>query len=123
MKIFSVLPRRPPSRSEAWTYALLNQFATPGLGSLLARRWIAGSGQLLFAFAGFILLMGWLFQKMRLLYGQMFGTNLPQNAGHELGKWGAIIFMAAWFWSLVTSIQLLKCAKDNQASAIPPRIE
>ena len=40
------------SRTKARNALLLNQLATPGLGSLLAGRWIAGTGQLLCSVAG-----------------------------------------------------------------------
>src|SRR6267142_5883224 len=49
-------------RSTATTCLILNQFATPGLGSLMARRWFAGTGQLVLAVAGFCLLVGWFVQ-------------------------------------------------------------
>ena len=42
-------PPAPLSRSAARNAALLNQCATPGLGSLMAGRRLAGIGQLLLA--------------------------------------------------------------------------
>ena len=45
--------RKPVSRAKAKNAAMLNLLATPGLGSLLCGRWIAGIGQLALAFAGF----------------------------------------------------------------------
>lgn len=118
MKIFSVFqPGRPLRRSDLLSYALINQFATPGLGSLLAKRFVAGTGQLLLAVAGFLLFMGWFFQKMRVFYGQIEGTTLPANTGNKLGEWGLIVFAAAWLWSLVTSIQMIRSAPKD---SIPP---
>lgn len=128
MKIFSALrSRRPLRRSELISCALINQFATPGLGSLMARRWVAGSGQLFLAVAGFGLFIGWFVQKMRVFYGQMFGTDLPADAGSSLLKWGLMIFVASWVWSLVTSIQLLRQAPEENApptlpSRLPPKL-
>jgi len=54
MKLFS-RNGKPPSRALARNATLLNLLATPGLGSIIGRRWIAGSGQLLLAVVGFTL--------------------------------------------------------------------
>ena len=123
MKIFSALQsRRPLRRSELMSCVVINQFATPGLGSLIARHFVAGTGQLILAFAGFFLFLGWWFQKMRAFYGQMFGTDLPAEAGNQLGKWGIIIFAAAWMWALVTSIQILRAMPKDSIPHLPPKI-
>jgi hypothetical protein len=122
-KIFSALrSRRPLTRSDAWTYAIINQFATPGLGSLLARRFVAGGGQLLLACAGFALFIAWFIQTMRVFYGQMFGTELAPDTGSSLWKWGLGIFAAAWLWSLVTSIQIIRSAPKDTIPPLPPKI-
>lgn len=112
--------RRPLHRSEAWSCALINQLATPGLGSLVARRWVAGTIQIVLAIIGFCLIMFWFAQKMRLLYGQMFGTDIPVNAGNQAGQWGLIFFGIAWLWSLLTSIQIVMNAPKS--SPPPPKI-
>jgi hypothetical protein len=99
----------------------LNQLATPGLGSLMAGRYVAGAGQLLLALAGFALVLGWFAMKCVAIYQVVAGDSEPKPYGW-LGKWGAIIFMAAWLWSLVTSVSLLKAAKrlDEVAAKNPP---
>ena len=48
---------KPVSRTTAHNAALLNQLATPGLGSLMAGRWLAGVGQLALAVAGFVMVV------------------------------------------------------------------
>ncbi|MEO5803751.1 MAG: hypothetical protein ABIR24_09480 [Verrucomicrobiota bacterium] len=101
---------------------MINQFATPGLGSLIARRFVAGSGQLFLALVGFFLFIGWWIQKMRVFYGQMFGTDLPADAGTQLGKWGITIFTLAWVWSLVTSIQIMRTLPKDFIPHLPPKI-
>lgn len=99
----------------------INLFATPGLGSILGRRFGSGAAQLTLAGAGFLCIMWWFFQKMRLMYGQISGTNLPVDLGNTVGKWGIGLFAAAWVWSLVTSIQLLRSVKEAPMN-IPPKI-
>jgi len=112
----------PRNQSEAWSCALINQFATPGLGSVVARRFIAGTGQLILAFVGFALFLGWFIQKMRLLYGQLAETNLPIDAGSSLGRWGVALFATAWVWSLVTSIQIIRNVPKEFILPLPPKL-
>ena len=106
----SSVPKKT-SRAKARNAALLNQLATPGLGSVIAGRWIAGIGQLLLAFAGFGLVMLWFAQMMMRYYGQIFGDSTEHNPVvlTNLGL-GAALFALAWCWSLVTSFSLLRAA-------------
>jgi hypothetical protein len=98
--------------------ALINQFATPGLGSLLARRWVAGAGQLFLALAGFVLMLVWFTKTMLDYYSLMFDQHgEPQPHSHWL-KLGVLFFAAAWLWSLVTSLELIRAAKTS-----PPEIQ
>lgn len=97
------------SRVKARNAALLNQLATPGLGSLLARRWIAGTGQLLLAVVGFVLVMVWFGKLMVQYYGQITGSVEVKPVG-DIGLVGAGLFALAWCWSLVTSFSLLRGA-------------
>jgi len=93
---------RPPSRATARNAALLNLLATPGLGSLLARRWIAGSGQLLLAVVGFTLFLTWFVKEMFQYYGQISGDVEVRPIGVFL-EMGLILFCHAWLLSAVTS--------------------
>jgi len=111
---------QPMSQTKAWICALINVLASPGLGTLLARRLVVGTIQLTFAIIGCLLVMGWFVQKMRLLYGQMFGTTIPLDAGNQLGKWGVIFFGIAWLWALISSIQIVLSAPKS--SPVPPKI-
>jgi 4a-hydroxytetrahydrobiopterin dehydratase len=112
MKLFS--PKgRPLNRATARNAALLNLLATPGLGSLLARCWIAGGGQLLLALIGFTLFLIWFVKEMTQYYGQISGDIEV----HPIGKFlvaGLILFALAWLWSAVTSISLLREAAASK---------
>lgn len=109
MKLFS--PRgKPLSRATAKNATLLNLLATPGLGSLIGRRWIAGGGQLLLAIAGFTLFMVWFVKEMTQFYGQIEGNVEVRPVGKFLAA-GLILFALAWVWSAVTSISLLREAE------------
>lgn len=113
------IPANPKiTRAKARNAALLNQLATPGLGSLYARRWIAGTGQLVLACVGFILIMVWFVQIMSGYYGQMFSDapTRPVTSPATLIL-GAALFGLAWLWSLVTSFSLFReASRVNLAS-------
>ena len=121
----SLSSKRPLSRTRAWTCVLTNLFATPGLGSLMARRVFAGIGQLLLALAGFVLIVGWIFELCHHVFLQQLGDAVPPDSSGWMGKWGLLLFGASWLWSLVTSLSLLRQAKaDGQVEPkpIPPRM-
>ena len=105
-------PVRPLSRARITSCILINLVATPGLGSLIARRFWAGTGQLLLALAGFMMIAVWFFEVMFQYYGQISGDVQPHPVGW-IGEWGAILFAVSWLWSLVTSISLLREASRN----------
>jgi TM2 domain-containing membrane protein YozV len=114
--------RKPISRTAARNAALVNQFATPGLGSLMAGRWIAGIGQLLLAVAGFVFVVVWFFETMVQLYDQIDGNPAPPPVAWA-GETGIGLFVIAWFWALVTSISLVTRAKSEEPAlpqTVPP---
>jgi hypothetical protein len=121
----TVRTARPLSRARAWTCILTNLFATPGLGSLMARRVFAGIGQLLLALAGFVLIVGWMFELFHRVFLQQLGDPVPPDSSGWMWKWGLLLFGAGWLWSLVTSLSLLRQAKADgpvESKPIPPRM-
>ena len=106
------------SHKRAITCVMMNLVATPGLGSLIARRWVAGFGQLLLSIAGFVLIMVWFYQLVIVqFYGQMTGNVTVQPVGY-IGLTGAGIFAAAWLWSLGTSILLMQDVSRVSAGSL-----
>lgn len=112
---------KPLDRITARNCFLANQCATPGLGSLMAGRRAAGIGQLFVAVAGFALVILWFVLRMSQLYNQIFNDAQPQSVAWA-GEVGAAIFAAAWLWSLVTSLSVLRQARSSP-SATPPKLE
>ena len=104
--------RKPVSRTAARNAALVNQLATPGLGSLMGRRWLAGAGQLFLVLTGFVMIIIWFFKELTQYYGQITGDVKVEPVGW-IGGWGAILFAASWFWAAVTSFSLLREASRN----------
>ena len=102
---------------------MVNQLATPGLGSLMGKRWIAGLCQIILSVTGCLLLIVWFFKVMYQYYGQITGDVKVQAVGW-MGGMGAILFAAAWFWALATSMSLIREARKNQNIELskPPRL-
>lgn len=103
------LARKKVSRAQARNAALLNQLGTPGLGSLLAGRWVEGVLQLLLFLAGFVLFCGWAYRNLAQYYQMMFNAapiSAPGGIGLALSSGG--ICALAWVWSLMTSFSLLR---------------
>jgi hypothetical protein len=114
-------PLKPLTAARVWTCVLINQFATPGLGSIMCGRRISGAGQLGLALTGFVLLIGWMLLYSYQLATRGFDTWTPDKANAWVGKWGLIFFGAGWAWALFTSIGLLLGPKAEEPR-IPPRI-
>jgi len=109
------MARKPLTSAMARNAALINQCATPGLGSLIAGRYLSGAGQLLLAVVGFSLSIVWFGAVMRQFYGQIEGNVEVKPVGW-IGLTGLAIFAAAWFWALATSISLMREVKRLNAT-------
>jgi len=103
------LEREKISRSKARNAALMNQLGTPGLGSLMAGQWLAGIGQLLLFLAGFVLLCAWAVPLI-INYYRMAFSDSPPPPGHGgiLAALGILLCAVSWFWSLATSLNLMR---------------
>jgi len=110
--------RKPVSHGRARNAALLNQLATPGLGSLLCGRWIAGVGQLALALAGCALILAWFFREMSAYYGMMFSDAAPDQPNIKMLEAGSVLLAVSWFWSLATSLSLVREASNKKVEAL-----
>jgi hypothetical protein len=99
---------------------LINQFATPGLGSLMAGRWFSGIPQILLALAGCGLVVAWVALTLRESYKLMDFSAEPVSYAW-LGETGGVIFAVSWIWALITSIQIFREAK-TRPPALPPEL-
>jgi hypothetical protein len=91
----------------------------------MARRIWVGSGQLLLALAGFVLIVGWMFELFHRVFLQQLDEPVPSDSSGWMWKWGLLFFGASWLWSLVTSISLWRQAKSDEPvepKPIPPRM-
>jgi hypothetical protein len=112
---------------------LVNQCATPGLGSLMAGRYIAGTGQLLMALGGAAFILLWFARVLKVAYTIMESTGEPEMR-HWMGLLGFGLLFLSWCWSWVSSVGILRQVRRGQeqrwqtvtpppdAPAVPPRI-
>jgi hypothetical protein len=123
MKIFSGAKTLSPAAAR--NYLLMNLFATPGLGSLLGGRLIAGLGQLILFLIGFAFITFWFIKTMKEYYSLM-GEDVPVQVSYARYFLAGFLFAAAsWLWSLLTSIRMVQQAKPPEPAApgtSPPRI-
>ncbi len=111
-------PQPPPvplTRAKARNAVLMNLLATPGLGSLMARRRMAGTGQLVVFLAGFLLFMSWFARLMIETYREVVNGAAPHSVA-LLGELGVGFVAVAWIWSLFTSLSILREGKANEAA-------
>ncbi len=86
----------------------------------MAGRRLAGICQLLLAVAGFVMIIGWFVLLALQIYNQLINDAESKSVAW-LGVAGAAVFIAAWLWSLVTSLSLLREARAHErTSATPP---
>jgi len=113
-------PGKALSRASARNSFLINQLATPGLGSLMARRYVEGTGQLLLALLGFGLFVAWFIALMAKTLREVEEPGGSVHSVAWLGEAGAVIFAVSWIWSLVTSLSLIREAEANEPPQITP---
>jgi hypothetical protein len=111
------MARKPLTSAMARNAVLINQCATPGLGSIMAGRYLSGAGQLLLALTGFSLFIVWFVAVLRQFYGQIQGNVEVKSVGW-IGWTGLAVFAAAWFWALGTSLSLMREVKRLNAAAV-----
>jgi len=114
----SSVNRKPLSYARARNAALLNQLATPGLGSLMCGRWIAGTGQLVLSLLSCTVIIIWFLREMSAYYGMMFDTATPVQPNFKMFEIGAVLLVVSWLWSGVTSLSLMRQASDKDTDAL-----
>jgi hypothetical protein len=85
---------------------VVSNLVLPGLGTFVARRRIAGILQLAISQTGFALSLLWaiLFVREWVRQGSMPEDITPALA---VGFTGATLFLLAWIWSLISSVEIL----------------
>jgi hypothetical protein len=122
-------PGPKPKRSKALNCLLMNQLATPGLGSLMGGRIVAGSIQLGMAVLGFVLVVVWMYRLSANAYRQAFELPTQPPASPWLGTAGFGLFALSWVLAWFTSLSLLRHAPPEEpppaatTKPVPPLIK
>ncbi|MBL9139509.1 MAG: hypothetical protein JNK85_26815 [Verrucomicrobiales bacterium] len=104
---------------------IINQLATPGLGSWMAGRKIAGTGQLALSITGFllfvvyfVLLMAGMIQSVRT------GEEYPWPPA-ILWRAALLIFGVSWLWAGISSFSLYRQLRrtPSDSPAQPPLLD
>jgi hypothetical protein len=103
-----------PRRPSPWVWALINQLAFPGLGTILSGRKV-GYAQATVMVAGFILamgFMGWFMVCIVRYTGHPNWTELDFRQQYRpylwALYWGFGLCAASWVWALFSSLAMLK---------------
>ena len=115
MKIFSAGANKTLDQGKKRACVVANLLLTPGLGTIMAGRYMAGSLQLLLACAGFLMFLSWI---VLLFQTVMSGrTEVGQN---WLWQRGLLLFAASWLAALWSSLGILR--NKAEAGTIPPKL-
>lgn len=120
----SAVTKRPLSRDRAWACVTLN-FTLSGLGSLKAGRRFAGVAQLVTVFAGFFLLLAWMFKWIYRIYQSQIGETVSPPPAAWLWQLGIAGFAISYVWMLLTCASLMRQSKaqENEAGqSVPPKL-
>lgn len=97
---------------------IVNQLATPGLGSWMAGHRLAGGGQLIFACVGFLLLSLYLVRLVTDAWSAATQGVPPVTRPNSDWQRPLLLFGIAWLWSGVTSVQIaLRIRRERRACA------
>ena len=117
----------PRSPANPWVCAGINQFAWPGVGSILGGRLI-GFVQAGLMLLGFLLFVGFFLFYMKTMwdtFGDPNGNEEQWHAAYRPYMWTWIVGLAlcaiSWGWSLLTSITMIRSAQ--QPPTLSPRLE
>lgn len=110
-KLTETRTERGATRQSAWACVASN-LVLPGLGTYLAHRRVVGVVQLVVSQAGFALSLLWaiLFVRDWVRQGSFPADVTPALA---VGLTGATLFLLAWIWSLVSSLEILYASRKS----------
>jgi 4a-hydroxytetrahydrobiopterin dehydratase len=115
-------PPRPgarPAFDRTSAAIIINQLATPGLGSWIAGHRVAGAGQLLIACSGFCVFLVYFARLIIEAFHTAMGAEPVEPLNDALWRWGLILFGVSWVWSGITSLQIWS---RSRRTAVPPRV-
>jgi hypothetical protein len=104
--------RRQVDEALAWSALGTNLLVLPGLGSILARRLVAGALQTVLALVGAGLTVYWLVLFATVWIQQGAFPEAPPSLALGVGGLGVLVL--AWLWSLATSLSVLRAVRSGR---------
>jgi hypothetical protein len=110
---------KPRKRAPVWLWVIVNQFAFPGLGTIMMRRRV-GYFQASIMVTGFVLTTGYLLWFI--VCAARYASNPAWTEADFTGRyrpykwaltWGLVLCAIAWAWALVSSLQILRAQKSD----------
>ena len=105
---------KPPRRAPVWLWVIVNQFAFPGLGTIMMGRRV-GYAQASIMVVGFVMVTGfflWFIVCSARYAGNPTWTEADFTACYRPYKWtltwGLVLCAIAWVWALISSFQILR---------------
>src|SRR5258706_10242547 len=131
MKISLALGQRQPlSRQTAWG-CLTTNLALPGFGSLVAGH-VSGYPQAALGIGGLILttvfglrFIVWYIANWSRFYGAHADPFAALSDMWPSLRWALLgigLFVVSLLWALATSLQIVRAAKNAEATKVPPRL-
>lgn len=120
----STATKRPLSRDRAMACVTLN-FTLSGLGSLKAGRVFTGVAQLVTVFAGFFLLLAWMFKWIYRIFQSQVGEIVSPPPAAWLWQLGLAGFAVSYVWMLLTCASLMRQSKTpekEKGRLLPPKL-
>lgn len=108
-------------RDRALAWLIWNQLATPGLGTWLSGRRTPGALQMGLAFAGFFMVCAAFVRMVSAAWESADGEAEMAVGLPGFWKAGFVLFGVAWLWAGLSSVQLWREARRQDALE-PPRL-
>jgi hypothetical protein len=103
----------------------MQNLATPGIGSLKARRIFEGICQLTIAIASCLFICAWVISWSCRIYQAQNDEIVSQDSSGWLLKWGVVCFGVSWLWAMITCVSLMlraNAAERGNPQNVPPRL-
>jgi len=107
------IPPRLHERARAYVLTGLNLLVLPAVGTFLAGRRVSGVLQVALAVTGFLLSVRWVSQLMTIATSADGFPDLDALPFRSIVA-GLCIVLAAWLWSLVSSLQILRATRKTK---------
>jgi len=108
------------TRRQSWTCFIVNQLACPGIGTIMGGRRVTGFIQAAIMVIGFVLALAYGAMYLSAVYKFALDPGVSEAKWKAMQPplwmllWGFGLCAVSWFWSLISSFQILHESRRNQ---------